>query len=201
MRSSIPSSTLFSAPLTSFPVSSSTAVEDLLTVQDPLADDGSMRVAGAVTNFTLVTLAHGLQSCMDPQVRANGRVELQTMALTLAFISRQSPPRSSAPLPDTSMSQQTPLSRGAIADRPLCFPASGPFGAFSVKRLVATGLVEKLGGMRCLDMNTAEDAIVNKTREIVPGLICGGMELSELDGANRMGESGPHCAIDSRIED
>ena len=65
---------------------------------------------------------------------------------------------------------------------------SGPFGAFSVKRLVATGLVEKLGGMRCLDMNTAEDAIVNKTREVVPGLICGGMELSELDGANRMGE-------------
>ena len=36
-------------------------------------------------------------------------------------------------------------------------------------------------------MNTAEDAIVNQTREIIPGLIVGGMELSELDGANRMG--------------
>ena len=47
--------------------------------------------------------------------------------------------------------------------------------------------VEKLGGMRGLDMNTAEDAIVKKTREIVPGLIVGGMELSEVDGANRMG--------------
>lgn len=48
-------------------------------------------------------------------------------------------------------------------------------------------VVEKLGGMRGLDMNTAEDAIVKRTREVVPGLIVGGMELSELDGANRMG--------------
>ena len=30
--------------------------------------------------------------------------------------------------------------------------------------------LEKLGGMRGLDMNTAEDAIVKGTREIVPGL-------------------------------
>ncbi|KAJ4124876.1 thiamine metabolism- protein [Fusarium equiseti] len=47
--------------------------------------------------------------------------------------------------------------------------------------------IEKLGGMRGLDMNLAEDAIVKGTREIVPGLIVGGMELSEVDGANRMG--------------
>ena len=63
----------------------------------------------------------------------------------------------------------------------------GPFGAFSVKRLVSMSQLEKLGGMRGLDMNTAEDAIVKRTREIVPGLIVGGMELSEIDGANRMG--------------
>lgn len=63
----------------------------------------------------------------------------------------------------------------------------GPFGAFSVKRLVSMQQLEKLGGMRGLDMNTAEDAIVKKTREVVPGLIVGGMELSEVDGANRMG--------------
>lgn len=43
--------------------------------------------------------------------------------------------------------------------------------------------------MRGLNMATAEDYIVNNTREIVPGLITGGMELSELDGANRMGAS------------
>lgn len=36
-------------------------------------------------------------------------------------------------------------------------------------------------------MTSAEDYIVNNTREVVPGLITGGMELSELDGANRMG--------------
>lgn len=42
--------------------------------------------------------------------------------------------------------------------------------------------------MRGLDMQTAEDAIVKNTREIVPGLIVGGMELSEIDGANRMGK-------------
>ena len=47
--------------------------------------------------------------------------------------------------------------------------------------------LEKLGGMRGLDMNAAEDAIVKNTREITPGLIVGGMELSEVDGANRMG--------------
>lgn len=45
----------------------------------------------------------------------------------------------------------------------------------------------RLGGMRGLDMIRAEDSIVNRTREIVPGLIIGGMELSEVDGANRMG--------------
>ncbi|MCJ1308935.1 thiamine metabolism- protein [Agyrium rufum] len=63
----------------------------------------------------------------------------------------------------------------------------GPLGAFSAKRLVSMNQIEKLGGMRGLDMNTAEDAIVKRTREIVPGLIIGGMELSEVDGANRMG--------------
>lgn len=50
------------------------------------------------------------------------------------------------------------------------------------------GQLEKLNGMRGLDMNTAEDAIVKGTREIVPGLIVGGMELSEIDGSNRMGK-------------
>ena len=56
-----------------------------------------------------------------------------------------------------------------------------------MKRLVSMQQIEKLGGMRGLDMNTAEDAIVKRTREVVPGLIVGGMELSEVDGANRMG--------------
>lgn len=41
--------------------------------------------------------------------------------------------------------------------------------------------------MGALDMNTAEDKIVNNTREVVPGLVLAGMELSEVDGSPRMG--------------
>ncbi|GAA5999400.1 hypothetical protein JCM11641_005173, partial [Rhodosporidiobolus odoratus] len=45
-----------------------TACEDLITRPDPLSRvPGALRIAGVVTNYTLVTLAHGLQSCMDPQ--------------------------------------------------------------------------------------------------------------------------------------
>lgn len=45
------------------------AVEDLITRPDVLADEpGKVRVSGVVTNWTLATLAHGLQSCMDPNV-------------------------------------------------------------------------------------------------------------------------------------
>ena len=50
----------------------------------------------------------------------------------------------------------------------------GPMGAFSAKRLVSAGLVGELGNMRGLDMGRAEPAIVNNTREVVPGLIFAG---------------------------
>lgn len=118
-----------------------TAVEDLITRQNP---DGSIRIAGVVTNWTLVTMHHDDQSCMDPNT-INAPIVISTTG------------------------------------------HDGPFGAFCVKRLVSMNQIEKLGGMRGLDMNVAEDAIVKRTREIVPGLIVGGMELSEVDGANRMG--------------
>ncbi|KAG2299369.1 hypothetical protein Bca4012_010940 [Brassica carinata] len=36
-------------------------------------------------------------------------------------------------------------------------------------------------------MNTAEDAIVRLTREVVPGIMVTGMEVAEIDGAPRMG--------------
>jgi len=119
-----------------------TTVEDLIT----RAGDkpGQVRIAGVVTNWTLVSMHHDDQSCMDPNT-INAPVIISTTG------------------------------------------HDGPFGAFSVKRLVSMQQIEKLGGMRGLDMNTAEDAIVKNTREIVPGLIVGGMELSEVDGANRMG--------------
>ncbi|OHW99042.1 thiamine biosynthetic enzyme [Colletotrichum incanum] len=118
-----------------------TAVEDLITRR---TEDGALRVAGVVTNWTLVSMHHDDQSCMDPNT-INAPLVISTTG------------------------------------------HDGPFGAFSVKRLVSMKQIEQLGGMRGLDMQAAEDAIVKGTREIVPGLIVGGMELSEVDGANRMG--------------
>ncbi|KAJ1309324.1 hypothetical protein OPQ81_004985 [Rhizoctonia solani] len=114
-----------------------TAVEDLIVKPGG-------RVAGVVTNYTLVALNHHTQSCMDPQVIT-------------------------APVVISATGHD------------------GPMGAFCAKRLVSTGLVKELGDMRCLDMNRSEPAIVNGTREVHPGLIMTGMELSEHDGANRMG--------------
>jgi len=118
-----------------------TCVEDLITRST--GGDG-VRIAGVVTNWTLVAMHHDDQSCMDPNT-INAPLIISTTG------------------------------------------HDGPMGAFCVKRLVSMQRIEKLGGMRGLDMNTAEDAIVKNTREIVPGLIVGGMELSEVDGANRMG--------------
>ncbi|XP_019449103.1 PREDICTED: thiamine thiazole synthase 2, chloroplastic-like [Lupinus angustifolius] len=63
----------------------------------------------------------------------------------------------------------------------------GPFGATGVKRLKSIGLIDAVPGMKALDMNTAEDAIVRLTREVVPGMIVTGMEVAEIDGAPRMG--------------
>lgn len=97
-----------------------------------------------MTNWTLVSLHHDDQSCMDPNT-INAPLVISTTG------------------------------------------HDGPMGAFCVKRLVSMQRIERLGGMRGLDMARAEDAIVKGTREIVPGLIVGGMELSEVDGANRMG--------------
>ncbi|EAU85759.2 thiazole biosynthetic enzyme [Coprinopsis cinerea okayama7 len=118
-----------------------TAVEDLIVHEDFA---GQQRVAGVVTNWTLVALNHDTQSCMDPNTIT------------------------------------APVIVSATGH-------DGPMGAFSAKRLVSTGLLKELGNMRGLDMNRAEPAIVNGTREVVPGLILTGMELSEHDGSNRMG--------------
>lgn len=117
-----------------------TCVEDLITRRD----GDSVRLAGVVVNWTLVTLHHDDHSCMDPNT-INAPIIVSTTG------------------------------------------HDGPFGAFCAKRLVSMNSIEKLGGMRGLDMNSAEDAIVKNTREVTKGLIIGGMELSEIDGFNRMG--------------
>ncbi|KAI9219966.1 thiazole biosynthetic enzyme [Blastocladiella britannica] len=63
----------------------------------------------------------------------------------------------------------------------------GPHGATGIKRLHQLGLVAEVPGMKALHMNSAEDAIVAHTREIVDGMIITGMEVSEASGTNRMG--------------
>ncbi|EJT96874.1 thiazole biosynthetic enzyme [Dacryopinax primogenitus] len=118
-----------------------TAVEDLIVRPD---HTGRQRVGGVVTNWTLVSLHHDSQSCMDPNTIT------------------------------------APVIISATGH-------DGPMGAFCAKRLVSNGMIEKLGDMRCLDMMRAEPVIVNGTREVQPGLIMTGMELSEHDGSNRMG--------------
>ncbi|PGH06930.1 thiazole biosynthetic enzyme, mitochondrial [Helicocarpus griseus UAMH5409] len=135
-------STLLSKVL-SFPnikLFNATCVEDLVT--RPAGAD--IRIAGVVTNWTLVTLHHDDHSCMDPNT-INAPLVISTTG------------------------------------------HDGPFGAFCAKRLVSMSAIEKLGGMRGLDMNSAEEAIVKNTREVAKGLIVGGMELSEIDGWHRMG--------------
>lgn len=119
-----------------------TAAEDLIVKTDAR---GVQRVTGIVSNYTLVTLAHGLQSCMDPQT----------------------------------------ISAPVVVS---CCGHDGPFGASSVKRLNATGLI-KMGEMGCLNMQESENVVVNRTGEIFPGLIAAGMELSEMYSTPRMGAS------------
>ncbi|CAH6719010.1 thiamine thiazole synthase [[Candida] jaroonii] len=116
-----------------------TAVEDVITRQD----ESGLRLTGVVTNWTLVSLNHDTQSCMDPNT-INCNVVISASG------------------------------------------HDGPFGAGTAKRMSQLSQIE-LGHMRGLDMNTAEDAIVKGTREVIPGLVVTGMELAEIDGSNRMG--------------
>eukprot|EP00195_Chlamydomonas_chlamydogama_P007959 CAMPEP_0202896116 /NCGR_PEP_ID=MMETSP1392-20130828/5170_1 /ASSEMBLY_ACC=CAM_ASM_000868 /TAXON_ID=225041 /ORGANISM="Chlamydomonas chlamydogama, Strain SAG 11-48b" /LENGTH=356 /DNA_ID=CAMNT_0049581355 /DNA_START=227 /DNA_END=1297 /DNA_ORIENTATION=- len=123
-----------------------TAVEDLIVREDKSGEvvGGGKYIGGVVTNWTLVTLHHDTQSCMDPNV-----IEAKVVVSSCGH--------------------------------------DGPMGAHSVKRLASLGMVPQVPGMGALDMNTAEDKIVNNTREVVPGLVLAGMELSEVDGSPRMG--------------
>lgn len=118
-----------------------TAAEDLIVREN---ESGQMYVGGVVTNWTLVSLNHDTQACMDPNV-----MEAQIVVSSTGH--------------------------------------DGPMGASGVKRLERLGMIPKCVGMAALDMNSAEDRIVNHTREIVPGMVLCGMEISEMDGAPRMG--------------
>lgn len=137
-----------------------TAVEDLI-VRPDVRNPGAQRVAGVVTNWTLVALNHDTQSCMDPNVIT-------------------------APVVVSATGHD------------------GPMGAFSAKRLVSMGLLKELGNMRGLDMNRAEPAIVNGTREVAPGLVMTGAcalcsRLGEGgEGADGLRRTGRHGAVRAR---
>jgi thiamine thiazole synthase len=138
-----------------------TAFEDLVIRDDPAKGP---YVGGAVTNWTLVSLNHDTQMCMDPNV-----LESKVMVSSTGH--------------------------------------DGPMGASGVKRLAKLGLVSGTPGMAALDMNSAEDAVVGNTREVVPGMVICGMEVAELDGCPRMGptfgamfmsgQKAAHCALAS----
>ncbi|SCV03452.1 LAMI_0H08262g1_1 [Lachancea mirantina] len=136
-----------------------TAVEDLVT--RPAGQNGQVSVAGVVTNWTLVTMAHDLQSCMDPNV-----IEL------------------SGYKDDGERDHST--KHGVILSTT---GHDGPFGAFSAKRIVSIDKNKQLGGMKGLDMNNAEAGVVKHAGSYsgVENMYFAGMEVAELEGCNRMG--------------
>ncbi|SCV99606.1 LAFE_0A06898g1_1 [Lachancea fermentati] len=135
-----------------------TAVEDLVTRP---AGNGAVNVAGVVTNWTLVSMAHDLQSCMDPNV-----IELSGYK--------------------DDGSRDPSKKHGVILSTT---GHDGPFGAFSAKRIVSIDNNKKLGGMKGLDMNNAEAGVVKHSGSYtgVGSMYFAGMEVAELEGCNRMG--------------
>lgn len=135
------------------------AVEDLVT--RPIGTDGQVTAAGVVTNWTLVTMAHDTQSCMDPNViELSGYQDNGTR--------------------DPSKKHGVILSTTGH---------DGPFGAFTAKRIVTIDENQKLGGMKGLDMNHAEAAVVKQSGKYqgVGNVYFAGMESATLHGLNRMG--------------
>lgn len=136
-----------------------TAVEDLVT--RPAGKEGEITVAGVVTNWTLVSMNHDMQCCMDPNV-----IELSGY--------KNDGTR------DESKKHGVVLSTTGH---------DGPFGAFSAKRIVSIDNNKKLGGMKGLDMNNAEAGVVKGAGSYkgVGSMYFAGMEVAELEGCNRMG--------------
>lgn len=135
------------------------AVEDLVT--RPVGTDGQVTAAGVVTNWTLVAMAHDVQSCMDPNViELSGYQDNGTR--------------------DPSKKHGVILSTTGH---------DGPFGAFTAKRIVTIDENQKLGGMKGLDMNHAEAAVVKQSGKYqgVGNVYFAGMESATLHGLNRMG--------------
>lgn len=137
-----------------------TTVEDLVT--RPSEDGtGEFSIAGVVTNWTLVSLNHHSQSCMDPNV------------IELAGYNNEGKR-------DVSQKKGVVLSSCGH---------DGPFGAFTVKRMASLDNRKPCEGMKGLDMNKAEDAVVKNagSRDGTGSVYFAGMEVAEQAGLNRMG--------------
>ena len=210
-----------------------TAAEDLVVKTDAA---GGRRVAGAVTNWTLVSLNHDTQMCMDPNVLeckvmvsstghdgpmgASGVKRLQKLGMItgassffffLLFVLRERAGRSKASeqavfyfLPSFSLSLEIQTKKPIPS---LIFLTSPLPSKKTERKKKKPTLSPGVPGMGALDMNTAEDAVVAHTREVVPGMVICGMEVAEVDGCPRMGptfgamfmsgQKAAHCAMNS----
>ncbi|KAK8973587.1 hypothetical protein V6N11_044562 [Hibiscus sabdariffa] len=92
---------------------------------------------------------------------------------------------------DYAVIKHAALFTSTIMSKVLARPNVKLFNAVAAEDLIVKG--NRVAGVflwtrwKALDMNTADDAIVRLTREIVPGIIVTGMEVAEIDGAPRMG--------------
>ena len=196
-----------------------TAAEDLVVKTDAA---GGRRVAGAVTNWTLVSLNHDTQMCMDPNVLeckvmvsstghdgpmgASGVKRLQKLGMITGelvffffFILSLS---LSLSLFLQRRKTQKPKKKNKLTFLLLSLSLSLEYIPKKTTRIK-----KGVPGMGALDMNTAEDAVVAHTREVVPGMVICGMEVAEVDGCPRMGptfgamfmsgQKAAHCAMNS----
>ncbi|KAH3900184.1 probable Thiamine thiazole synthase [Saccharomycodes ludwigii] len=139
-------------------------VEDLVTKPCEENDKNSkLTVSGVVINWTLVTMAHDTQSCMDPNViELSGYNEDGTR--------------------DYSKKHGVILSATGH---------DGPFGAFCAKRIAALEPeTTEFKSMKGLDMNKSEDEVVKHAgshKGGVDSIFFCGMEEAEIYGLSRMG--------------
>ncbi|GKA56974.1 eceriferum 26-like protein [Tanacetum coccineum] len=71
--------------------------------------------------------------------------------------------------------------RARVKSRCVCFVCMSLWD----EGLRSVGMIKSLPGMKALEINTVEDAIVKLTREIVLGMILIRMEVAEIDGSPR----------------
>ncbi|AMD22806.1 HHR037Wp [Eremothecium sinecaudum] len=135
-----------------------TSVEDLVTKP---SESGEVTIAGVVTNWTLVTMAHDTQSCMDPNV-----IELEGYK---------------------EDGTRDPTKRHGVVLSTTGH--DGPFGAFCAKRLADLDAKHQVKGMQALDMNTAEAGVVKSSGRTQGAnyIYFAGMETATKKGVSRMG--------------